>query len=66
MNCRKMDYFAFLLAKQAKLMQLSAEHSSIKQGVRPVASSVRPVASRIGLIVEKAKLSAGEPNVQPH
>jgi hypothetical protein len=59
MVCRKMDYFAFLLAKQAKLMQLSAEHSDVKQGVRPV-------ASRIGLIVEKAKIHTGEANVQSH
>jgi hypothetical protein len=50
MGCRKMDYFAYIyaLSEQAKLIQLSAEHGNIKQGVRPV-------ASRIGLIVEKAE-----------
>ena len=50
MGCRKMDYFAYIyaLSEQAKVHELSAEHSNIKQGVRPV-------ASRISLIVEKAE-----------
>jgi hypothetical protein len=50
MGCRKMDYFAYIyaLSEQAKLIQLSAVYSNIKQGVSPI-------ASRISLIVEKAE-----------
>jgi hypothetical protein len=50
MACRKMDYFAYIyaLSEHAKLMQLSAVYSNIKQGVRTV-------ASRISLIVERAE-----------
>ena len=50
MGCRKMDYFTFLLARQASVRELNGTVFNIKQGVRPV-------ASRLGLIVEKAEAS---------
>jgi hypothetical protein len=48
MGCRKMDYFAFLLARQAGVRELSAVHSDIVAGLVPC-------LSRISLIVEKAE-----------